>query len=247
MTIQTQLIRKNVTSLYEQIAVQLRQEALGGAYGPTGKLPSEAELCERFAVSRVTVRLALAKLTEEGTVERKQGKGTYVAGKQVRHGLDALRSFHDSLVMQGLQPEMRLLSKEVVRLPEHLRERFGKHDRYCVLLERLHLVDGEPIAFGRSYLPREVETLGWEETERQPNYAILKSINGSGVARAEIAIRAQLADRDLARTLKVKTGTALLVMTRTSSYANDDCCDSSTFFIRPERYEFVASCAFQTK
>ena len=240
----TQLVRKNVTSLYEQIAMQLREEALGGRYDPSGKLPSEAELCERFSVSRVTVRLALAKLAEEGTVERKQGKGTYVTGKQVRHGLDALRSFHDSLVMQGLKPEMRLLSKEVVRLPAHLRSRFGKNTTHCLLLQRLHLVDGEPIAFGSSYLPRQVNKLRREEVEHQPNYTLLKSVNGQGVARADIAIRAQLADKELARILKVKTGSALLVMTRTSAFANGTCCDYSTFFIRPERYEFVASCSF---
>lgn len=240
----TRLVRKSVTSLYEQIAMQLREEALGGRYDPLGKLPSEAELCERFSVSRVTVRLALAKLVEEGTVERKQGKGTYVAGKQVRHGLDALRSFHDSLLMQGLKPEMQLLSKEIVRLPPHLRSRFCKKDTHCVLLQRLHLVDGEPIALGSSYLPKQVDKLGWDETERQPNYTLLKSIAGQGVARADIAIRAQLADRELARVLKVKTGSAVLVMTRTSAFANGECCDYSTFFIRPERYEFVASCSF---
>lgn len=245
MSVATQLVRQNVTSLYEQIAVQLREEALSGAYEPSGKLPSEAELCARFKVSRITVRLALGKLADEGTVERKQGKGTYVSGKQVRHGLDALRSFHDSLVMQGLKPEMRLLSKEVVALPEHLRGRFGKKASHCVALRRLHLVDGEPIAVGNSYLPKQVELLSWEETQSQPNYTILKGLDGRGVARADIAIRAQSADAELARVLKVQSGSPLLVMTRTSALPNGDCCDYSTFYIRPERYEFVASCTFQ--
>jgi GntR family transcriptional regulator len=245
MTATTPLVRKNVTSLYEQIAMQLREEALGGLYEPSGKLPSEAQLCERFAVSRITVRLALDRLTEEGVVERKQGKGTYVSGKQVRHNLDALRSFHDSLVMQGLKPEMRVLSKEVVPLPAHLRPLFGKKTSHCVLLERLHLADGEPIAIGISYLPKEVDELGREEIASRPNYALLKSLNGEGVARADVAIRAQLADRRLARLLKTKTGSAVLVMTRTSAFRNGECCDHSTFFIRPERYEFVASCRFQ--
>ncbi|MDC8757460.1 GntR family transcriptional regulator [Janthinobacterium fluminis] len=245
MNAATPLVRQSVTSLYEQIAAQLRDEALSGLYDPSGKLPSEAQLCARFAVSRITVRLALQQLAQQGTVERKQGKGTYVAGRQVRHGLDAVRSFHDSLLMQGLKPEMRLLSRAVVALPAHLPARFGGQATHALLLERLHLVDGEPIAFGASYLPRQLAALGWEETQRQPNYALLKSLDGHGVARADVAIGARLADRELASVLKVKTGSALLVMTRTSTLLNGDCCDYSVFYIRPERYEFVASCAFK--
>ncbi|MDQ7968865.1 MAG: GntR family transcriptional regulator [Oxalicibacterium faecigallinarum] len=240
------LVRKNVTSLYEQIASHLREEALSGIFDPSGKLPSEAELMARFDVSRVTVRLALKKLEDERVVERKQGKGTYVAGRQVRHALDALRSFHDSLLMQGLQPTMQLLAKDLIPVPKELSVRFGRRVTHCTFMQRLHLVDGEPIAVGGSYLPQAVADLPWEEAEMLPNYTILRKLDGQGVARADVAVRAQLADRQMAKLLQIKTGSAVLVMTRISCFANGDCCDYSTFYIRPERYEFVASCTFNT-
>jgi len=240
------LIRKNVTSLYEQIASLLRDEALSGVFDPSGKLPSEANLMARFDVSRVTVRLALKKLEDERVVERKQGKGTYVAGRKVRHALDALRSFHDSLLMQGLQPTMRLLDKEVIPIPQELKDRFGRDVSHCTFMRRLHCVEGEPIAVGASYLPQAVADLPWEEAQAQPNYSILRKLDGQGVARADVAIGVQLADSALAHMLHVKIGSALLVMTRTSCFANGDCCDYSVFHIRPERYEFVASCTFNT-
>jgi GntR family transcriptional regulator len=245
MTAATALDRTNVTSLYQQIATRLREEAMNGAYGASGRLPSEAQLCARFGVSRVTVRQALDRLEDEGTVERKQGKGTYVAGKRVRHGLDALRSFHDSLVLQGLEPEMRVLSLEHVDVPAHLRARFAGAEGGCVLLRRLHVVDGRPIALGASYLPRAIADLAPDVVACQPNYALLAAIEGNGVAHADIAIRAEAADRDVARILKIRTGSPLLVMTRTSSFPNGDCCDFSTFQICPERYEFFASCTFR--
>jgi GntR family transcriptional regulator len=168
-----------------------------------------------------------------------------VAGKRVRHGLDALRSFHDSLVLQGLKPEMRVLSLEPVDVPEHLRQRFVDADGGCVLLRRLHLVDGRPIALGASYLPRAIADLAPDVVARQPNYALLGAIDGNGVAHADIAIRAQAADRDVARILEIKSGSPLLVMTRTSSFPSGECCDFSTFQICPERYEFFASCTFR--
>lgn len=237
------LIRESITSLYEQIASQLREEIRLGHYDASGKLPSETELGARYAVSRVTVRLALAKLTEEGIVERKQGKGTYVAGKQIRHGLDTFRSFHEALKLQGLNPTMRLIGGELQTLPESLRDLFAGAAN-CFFLQRLHLVDDEPVALGRSYLPAELATVDWQAEEQRPAYAVLESITGLRVVRADLAIRAQQAHKELSEALGVKRGAALLVLERTSYYANGACCDRSTFFIRPERYAFVLSTVF---
>lgn len=238
------LIRENVASLYEQIASLLRDEINQGLYEPSGKLPSEAELGERFKVSRVTVRLALGKLTDERTVERKQGKGTYATGKQLRHGLDHLRSFHESLVMQGLNPEMRLISREIVAVPDQLRALIGNKEKNCLLLQRLHLVGEEPIALGRSFLPAEVESVSWEMTEKKPTYSILEELTGLPVARADLAIKVGKADSVLAKALDLKVDAPLLVMERTSYFPNGACCDYSIFFIRPERYEFVVKTSF---
>lgn len=206
------LQRESSTSLYEQIAQQLLQEIQQGAFGATGKLPSEAELVARFGVSRVTIRLALGKLGDDGVVERKQGKGTYVAAQQVRHDLDALRSFHESLLLQGLKPSMRLLDHRLQAVPAELEGLFADA---CVSVERLHFVDDEPIAFAVSYLVGDVEPVDWQEMAEVPLYSLLEQVTGRPVARADIAIRAREADKALAGHLGVKRGTALLVMERT--------------------------------
>lgn len=200
---------------------------------------------ERFAVSRVTVRLAVGKLCDDGVVERKQGKGTFVAAKQVRHGLDALRSFHEALLLQGLKPSMRVINHALQPVPEDMRGLFEASDD-CLLLERLHFVDDDPIALGRSYLPAELASVVWTDVEHQPIYSILESITGMAVTRADLAIRAQEADKTLANALHIKRGAALLVMERTSYFANGRCCDRTRFFIRPERYAFALSGVFKS-
>ncbi len=200
---------------------------------------------ERFAVSRVTVRLAVGKLCDDGVVERKQGKGTFVAAKQVRHGLDALRSFHEALLLQGLKPSMRVINHALQPVPEDMRGLFEASDD-CLLLERLHFVDDDPIALGRSYLPAELANVVWTDVEHQPIYSVLESITGMAVTRADLAIRAQEADKTLANALHIKRGAALLVMERTSYFANGRCCDRTRFFIRPERYAFVLSGVFKS-
>ncbi|WP_426115248.1 GntR family transcriptional regulator [Pseudomonas sp. DSP3-2-2] len=240
------ILRDSTTSLYQQIAQQLLDEIQRGDFEPSGKLPSEAELGQRFAVSRVTVRLAIGKLSDEGVVERKQGKGTFVAAKQLRHGLDALRSFHEALLLQGLEPTMQVIAHQLVTTPEALRSLFpDAAQSLCV--ERLHFVKDEAIALGRSHLPAELASVVWKDVEQQPIYSVLEQTTGCAVSRADMAIRAQQADKGLATALSIKRGAALLVMERTSWFADGRCCDRTTFYIRPERYSFVLSSVFKVR
>jgi LacI family transcriptional regulator len=60
------------------ISRQLLAEIAAGKYAPSGRLPSEAQLVERFGVARPTVARALRDLQEQGLVERRVGSGSYV-------------------------------------------------------------------------------------------------------------------------------------------------------------------------
>jgi GntR family transcriptional regulator len=63
---------------YLRIAADLRAEILRGEYPVGASMPTEAQLCTRFGVSRHTVREALRRLVESGLVARRQGAGTRV-------------------------------------------------------------------------------------------------------------------------------------------------------------------------
>ena len=67
--------------LYSRIATALRTEIELGQVAVGAWLPTEAALCERFGVSRHTVREALRRLAELGLVTRRQGAGTRVVAR----------------------------------------------------------------------------------------------------------------------------------------------------------------------
>lgn len=232
------LVRENLTSLYRQIADTLQQEIASGMYNPSGKLPSEAALEQRFAVSRVTVRLALKHLVDHGLVERKQGKGTYATGTKVAHGINVMRSFHESLKQQGLNASMALLDKQQIAIPDTLRSLF-KEGGELTAITRLHLVDDEPIAVGYSHFSVFNDALSWLEIEQQPTWALLESSAERRILYADIRIRMQFATTTLAGLLKVNKGTPLFQLERTSWFGNHTCAERSVFYIRPERYEFT--------
>jgi DNA-binding transcriptional regulator YhcF (GntR family) len=62
----------------QQIANQLRAAILTGRYGPAERLPSQAELAERFDVARETVKAALRTLRDERLIVTRQGSGAFV-------------------------------------------------------------------------------------------------------------------------------------------------------------------------
>ena len=62
--------------LYHQLMQRISADIERGKYPTGSRIPPEHELEQLYQVSRVTVRRALAELTSEGLLERKQGKNT---------------------------------------------------------------------------------------------------------------------------------------------------------------------------
>lgn len=60
------------------VTEQMKEMIITGIYKPNEKLPNEAVLCEKFGVSRITVREAMKKLSMMGLLDIRQGKGTFV-------------------------------------------------------------------------------------------------------------------------------------------------------------------------
>jgi GntR family transcriptional regulator len=66
------------TPRYLQLAATLREAILAGEFAGVKLFPTESVLCERFKVSRFTVREALRRLEAEGLIARRRGSGTTV-------------------------------------------------------------------------------------------------------------------------------------------------------------------------
>jgi GntR family transcriptional regulator len=100
--------RSDQRPAYQQIADGLRAQMRDGTYPPGAKLPSEAELRERWGVASKTVRAALDQLRAEGLVVGRQGVGSFAREQPVprRLSTDIATSFgwYHTLARQGLTP-----------------------------------------------------------------------------------------------------------------------------------------------
>lgn len=75
-----ELVHKPVRreAVYSRMLEEIRQAIRSGELPPKSRILSEPELCERYGISRVSVRTALAKLEKEGVIVKKNGLGSFV-------------------------------------------------------------------------------------------------------------------------------------------------------------------------
>lgn len=233
------LHRDSVTALYMQIAEGIERQIREGDCPPFSKLPSEQEMVARYGVSRVTVRQALGVLLRKGLVEAKQGKGTFVVGAVLQHGLDRLMGFYDSLVAQGQKPRTSLLEFGPATPAQTARTVFhGRADAAPVALKRLYQLKGRPFAVVEALITPEAASVTRAQAESMTIYRIVAEILGAEIAHADIGIRASVVGKRNGELLKLAPQRPVLVMERVSKDAAGRALEHSFFYVVPETYEF---------
>lgn len=227
--------------LYLQLAQRLAQAISDGIFTAGQKIPAEAELMEHFGVSRVTVRQAVQRLSRNGQVESKRGKGTFVTRTTVRQDLDNLQGFHDALRSQGVEPETELLefSASAGRVDEQMPAGLN----LPVRLRRRYCIDGEPFAIVEGFLPPGAKALGLARAQHLTVYDIVQQYLGLHIGRADVAIQCVQPKKRILAELGLAARSQVLLMQRTSYTVAGDPCEHMRIFIVPDRYTFHMSVA----
>jgi GntR family transcriptional regulator len=140
--------------LYSVIASRAEARIRSGQWAPGSRLPSERELCDILDVSRATLRQALAELEERGLISRHQGRGTFVARPRVEAALSGFFSIREALRARGMTVVTRVLGVTVIEASRQLSADLGcVPGDPLVRLERLRLVEAEPLVLESSHLP----------------------------------------------------------------------------------------------
>jgi GntR family transcriptional regulator len=208
---------------HEQISTWLREEIESGSFQVDQRLPSENDLCQRFEVSRITVRRALQTLEADGFIYRRQGLGSFAADRRVRQGLVRLTDFHQDMALAGLAASSRVLCQREVPCPEPVAPWLGiPCDTPVLRVDRLRLGDGEPVALDRTWFPRPWgRLLENRELGEDTFYRILEEEYGIPIVSGRYRISADRADPEAAGSLGVEPGDALLVIERLSRTSED--------------------------
>jgi GntR family transcriptional regulator len=207
--------------LYYQLENVLREKITSGAFEPGDKMPTESELIDEYGVSRITVRQALQALSEDGLIERKQGRGTLVAARKSRKkrftGTIHLTGSLDELIEMGMDTPVKVLEMNRVEADQHEAELLElKVGTPIYRLKRLRLNEGKPFGMIINYLPEDIGSqLTMAELSSGALLHTMETKLGLNLDNAIQQIHAELADPYVAKLLDVRVGTALLSIERT--------------------------------
>ena len=140
-----EISRNTIEPLYYQIRENIRSMICSNAYPPNSMIPTEAELCNTYGVSRITVRRAILDLVKEGLLTRGKGKGTFVSESYGLTTMNGVQGFSQELLGLNMRPSARLISCKVSTADPAMRTALSLQEGDQVAtISRLRLVDGEP-------------------------------------------------------------------------------------------------------
>jgi GntR family transcriptional regulator len=209
---------------------------------PTGApIPPERLLATDFATSRTTVRQAVHALIVEGRLERIHGKGTFVARPKMAQPL-TLTSYTEDMRARGIEPSSVVLSIETVDAGDDLASRLNiDSDSAVIVIERLRLANGEPMAVERSHVPQQrFPGLTTHFQATASLYAVLRDAYSVTPASAEQTIETSLATPVEAALLGIDTGVPVMLLSRNTYDELGQPFEWVRAVYRGDRYTFVA-------
>jgi GntR family transcriptional regulator len=179
---------------------------------PHAPLPSESQLCAEFNVSRMTARAAVQRLVQDGLVYRVPGRGTFVAASRANRTAGHVLSFSDEMRRKGRVPSSRVLERQERRATDEEERRLGVKD--VVVLRRVRLADGKPLALERAVFP--AARVGAALDADLEHASLFETLAATGLVptSGRAALAAEAATAEDARFLRVRKGAPLLVERR---------------------------------
>ena len=230
------LVTESASPLYRQLIQRLRSDIAAGVYPAQSRFPSEAELGAAYQVSRVTVRKALAELTQEGLLRRRQGKGTFVCAPRITATLRDVNSFHDACRMMGRVPGTKIISARMTGADAVVARdlQLTGADAQCVEIVRLRTADDLPVMLETNCFPAACEWLLRERLDGSL-YQLLE-LHALTPTRGIHEISMCYATPEQARLLGVNAGDALLRLDQVILDQHDMPLHTSRQVIRGDRF-----------
>lgn len=208
----------NSRPVYLQV-IDAIQEMIAREHKPGDRLLPEQELASRFGVSRASLREALRVLEEQGVITRRHGVGTFVkrVNPSIQSGIEELASISDLIRQMGMEPGTDALKITRETAPPWLEEKLDlTPGTEIVTLDRVRTADGQPVVYGLDRIPAEL----FKPCASAEDFLVrfggalfaLLEVQNIPVQWVRADIRPVLADKSLAKKLKIAPGRPLILL-----------------------------------
>lgn len=226
--------------LYHQLKEQLIH-MIEEKYQPGDLLPAEPEIEQMFGVSRMTVRLAMGALVEEGMVIKQRGRGTFVQTPKIIHSLTSITSWTQQMKERGLVPKTVDMELERVAPPRKIAAMLGitAAEERVIRIKRIRHANDEPMCIMINYLRESFVPGLLEQGLRDESlYNVLKRDYGLQIAKAQETVGAREASEHEAEVLKIQPYSPVLFVSRLSYLSHGTPFEVVHVISRADRYQY---------
>jgi len=234
------LDRQSLVPIHYQFKKMLLDQILSGQLPPGAQLPTEGEYARQFGVSLAPIRQALGDLAQQGYIERRTRRGTFVRQRKVAQKIASLSSFTDAMHETNLAVSVEVLGLELLWAPKDTAARLGisESDR-VVFLQRRCSLDREPAALLRSWLPAMLfPNLESRSLEDRSLYHLLEEDYGCVMQRAESYFEVCPATHETSSRLAIGLGISLIRVESVTYDQHDRAVEYVEVFHRADRFRF---------
>jgi GntR family transcriptional regulator len=227
--------------LHSVIAGHAEARIRDGTWTPGSRLPPERELCRLLEVSRSTLRQALADLERRGLITRRQGSGTFVARPRVETDASSYFTFGEALEANGGTVETRVVEVGTLEAGRALAMDLAVAPGEAIMrLERLRLVDGEPLVLETAHLPlAPFPGLPDHDFAARSLYAVLREDYGREVAAATETLEPVMPGPREAALLGTRPDTPALLVRRITRDVQGAVLEQASALLRGDRARFL--------
>lgn len=207
---------------FTEIYLTIEAAILNQFYSAGDLLPSENELAKKYAVSRETIRKALALLLENGYIQKKQGKGSIVLDvKRFDFPVSGLTSYKELQAAQHFNSQTIVTKNSHTPLPDAL----AKHLKLpegtpAIYVERQRQVNGEVVILDKDYLLASVISDMPDAAAHDSLYTYIEQTLGLVIGYAQKEITVEPATSEDHRLMDLHDDTHVVVV-RSDVYLED--------------------------
>ena len=225
--------------LYIQIYKKILSSIKNGEYRENTALPSERELCEKYHVSRSTIRQTISLLKEAEFVYTVQGKGTFIKPQVFTQPLTKMYSFADSLKTDNVVIQNKIIEYSRIQSDPMLTKLIGNSpDMSFHKLVRLRSAKDYPLMIETTYLPTSrFIHLDTETIESGSLYDYLRKYYNFKAERIKETLRPINPQTKERKLLGISSGIACILLER-YSYENDLLIEYTRSVVRGDKYIF---------
>lgn len=226
-------------ALYLEVYRQLLDDIKAGVFSSDQPLPAERFLCDKYHVSRSTLRAALELLNKAEIVYTMPGAGTFLRPSFFMQPLTRFYSFSDTLKKDNIEIQNDIISYHLIKADATLSRKteFSEGDIFHKLV-RLRSGQGIPLMLETSYLPQSrFADLNLEELSKGSMYDFLKTRYAFSPENTHETLRPVMPLPHEKELLQL-SGTVPCILQERFTYEHDLCAEYTKSIIRGDKFVF---------